>query len=263
MTFRLFFDSTHRQQIYNDLYGYIELSIDGIVKNISTSMVLIVIIANQNAVMAAGFQSLASIRLQAEDYLQHYAYPSPYPPEFKVGHLDDRLKLKPCPTPLLIEFTHQNRIQGNTTLNIRCEGDVRWQLLLPARVDLYDDVMVAAAPLQRGQNLDKSLVNIEKRNISRLNNGYYTLNDRVDELEARRNLKRGAILTTANLRPRLLVKTGQHVTILLEYGDLKIKASGQALRSARQGEVVKVRNNQSGRVVEAVVSGEGQVRIYN
>ncbi len=133
--------------------------------------------------------------------------------------------------------------------------------MLPVRIDLYDDVLVAAQSLHKGQIIGDQQVILQKKNISRLNSGYYSQSDSLLELEVKRNIKRGTILTPMSLQPRLLVKSGQRVTLLLNYKGLHIKSSGQALQSARRGEVVKVRNNQSNRIVEGIVSGEAQVRI--
>jgi flagella basal body P-ring formation protein FlgA len=116
--------------------------------------------------------------------------------------------------------------------------------------------------VHKGQIIDGSLVKHQKKNISRLNNGYYSREIELEGLEARRNLRRGAILTPASLNPRMMVKSGQQVTLILDYKGLQIKSRGQALQSARRGDVIKVRNNQSGKVVEGVVSGEAQVRIH-
>ncbi|MDH5352950.1 MAG: flagellar basal body P-ring formation chaperone FlgA [Gammaproteobacteria bacterium] len=236
-------------------------SIDRILKITAITLLLIGVGISYQPVMAAEFQSLPSIRLQAEEFIAQHPYQSPYPPGFEVGHIDNRLKLKACPNALSIEFTNPNKLFGNTALNISCAGATAWKLLLPVRIDLYDDVLIAATPLHKGQIIDENKVSFQKKNISRLNNGYYARDDDFASLEVRRNLKRGTVLTPNNLRPRLMVKSGQQVTLILEYKGLEIKSTGQALSSARRGEAVKVRNNQSRRVVEGIASGQALVRV--
>lgn len=237
------------------------LSIDRIWKITAIMLLLISACVSYRSVIAAEFQSLPSIRLQAEEFVAQYPYQSPYPPGFEVGHIDNRLKLKACPDALQIEFTNRNKLYGNTALNISCAGATAWKLLLPVRIEIYDDALIAATPLHKGQIIDENKVSFQKTNISRLNNGYYSRDDEFTNLEVRLNLKRGAVLTPNNLRPRLMVKSGQQVTLILEYKGLEIKSTGQALGSARRGEVVRVRNNQSRRIVEGIASGQAQVRI--
>ncbi|MFT5739672.1 MAG: flagella basal body P-ring formation protein FlgA [Gammaproteobacteria bacterium] len=47
----------------------------------------------------------------------------------------------------------------------------------------------------------------------------------------------------------------------MKYKGIEIKSSGQALQSASLGQLVKVRNNQSQKIVEGVVSGDSQVQV--
>ena len=237
------------------------MSIDRILKNTLLSVLLMGSNAGLSLVVANDFQSLQSIRMQAEEFILQYAYETPYPPRFDVSQIDSRLRLKACPYPLLFEFSNRQKTQGSTALTVRCELNTGWKLILPVRIDLFDDVLITAKSLHKGQIIDERQVKFQKQDISRLNNGYYSRNDELSGLEVRRNLKRGAILTPGSLRPRLMVKSGQRVTLVLNYKGLQIKSSGMALQSARRGEVIKVRNNQSKRIVEGIVSGEAEVRV--
>lgn len=214
-----------------------------------------------NSAQASEIQSLSSIRMQAELFVAEYSYESPYPPQFKLGRLDNRLRLKNCKSPLKVEFSNQQRTRGNTSLRVQCDRTGGWKIHLPVSIDIFDDILVSAKPLARGQLIDDNLAKFEKNNVSSLSSGYYTHSDDLQFLEAGRNLKRGEILTPRNLKPRMMVKSGQKVTLILDYKGIQIRSSGHALRSARIGQVVKVRNSQSRRIVEGIVSGEGQVKI--
>lgn len=212
-------------------------------------------------VQAAEIQSLASIRLQAESFIMSYPYQSPYPAGFKLGNLDSRLRLKACHDALSIEFSRRDQVHGNTALLVRCPSNARWKIHLPVRIDVFDDVAVAAKPLLKGQKIDDSAISFQKHNITRLKNGYYSKTSSMNQLQAKRNLARGTVLTPARLAPLLMVRSGQQVTLVLNYNGLQIRSSGKALQSATLGQLVKVRNSQSMKIVEGVVSGEGLVRI--
>ena len=210
---------------------------------------------------ATEFYSLASIRMQIESFIMDYPYSSPYPPRFQLGKLDSRLRLKACSEPLSIEFARRNMVSGNTAILARCPQESAWKIHLPVTIDVFDDVLVAAKPLLKGQFIDTSAVRFQKQNITRLKNGYYSRDSNLGQLESRRNLAQGTVLTPASLSPRLLVHSGQQVTLVLDYNGMQIRSTGEALRSASLGEVVKVRNSQSLKIVEGVVSGEAQVRV--
>ncbi len=206
-------------------------------------------------------QSLTSITFQAESFLADYVYESPYPARFEVSALDPRLNLKPCTQPLSINFSRSDKVMGHTALKIRCHQPVKWQIHLPVRVDVFADVIVNKSPLLRGQTIDSNDIEYRKKNITQLFQGYYRQTDSLHQLQAKRNLAAKSVLNPANLSPRKLVKSGQQVTIVLNMGDLQIKSTGLALQSASRGQVIKVRNTQSNRVVEATVSGEAQVSV--
>jgi flagella basal body P-ring formation protein FlgA len=208
----------------------------------------------------SGLQNLSSIRMQAEGFILQYPYQTPYPVRMRLGHLDSRLRLKACQTALSLSFNRPNVVWGQTALNISCT-DLGWKIHLPVLIEIFDDVLVATKPLMRGQIIDAKMVKLEKKRISDLNSGFFDSKDQLKNLEVKRALRRGDILTSANLAPKLMVKSGQRVTLILDYKGITIKSSGKALRSARLGEVVKVRNSQSLRIVEGVVSAEATVRV--
>ena len=219
------------------------------------------ILAASLQVQAAEIQSLASIRMQTESFIVNYPYQSPYPPRFQLGKLDSRLRLKACPEALNVKFARPDLIAGNTSVRVNCPIKSGWKIHLPVRIDVFEDVLVTAKPLLKGQNIDASSVTFKKQNIARLKNGYYVKNSNFSQLQARRNLSQGTVLTPKNLSPRLMVRSGQQVTLVLDYNGLQIKSTGTAMQSATLGQVVQVRNTQSMRVVEGIVSGEAMVRV--
>ncbi len=206
-------------------------------------------------------QSLASIKLQAESFIAAYPYESPYPARFQLSALDPRLQLKPCASDLEIDFARADKVMGNTALSISCNQPVHWQIHLPVQVDIYDDVMVNRVPLVKGQFIDTKLVKPKKTKVSALFHGYFSEKVALTGLQAKRNLASNTVLTPANLAPRQLVASGQQVTILLNLKGLQVKSTGQALQSASMGQLVKVRNTQSNKIVEGVVTAHGQISV--
>jgi flagellar basal body P-ring formation protein FlgA len=221
--------------------------------------ILFLSLAWQNAV--AERQSLTSIQLQAESFLTNYPYQTPYPVQFKLSSLDPRLNLKACASELRIGFTRQDKISGNTSLNIRCTGPTHWNIHLPVRVDVYDDVLVSRIPLVRGQSLSSTDVKLKKTNISKLNRGYFRQINDLNNLQAKNNLAANKVLDPTNLVPRKLIKLGQKVTIVLNFNGLEVKSSGMALSAASEGQLIKVRNTGSNKIIQGIVSANGQVKV--
>jgi flagellar basal body P-ring formation protein FlgA len=210
---------------------------------------------------AAQRQSLTSIQLQAESFLTSYPYQTPYPVQVKLSRLDPRLKLKACQSDLKIDFTRQDKISGNISLDIRCTHPTSWNIHLPARVDVYDDVLVSRIPLVRGQSLSSTDVKLKKTNISTLNRGYFRHIEDLKNLQAKNNLSANIVLNPSNLAPRKLIKSGQKVTIVLNFNGLEVKSSGEALSAASEGQLIKVRNTGSNKIIQGIVSANGQVKV--
>jgi len=74
--------------------------------------------------------------------------------------------------------------------------------------------------------------------------------------EARRSLRAGEPLRSADLRPALLVRKGGLVTLAYATDTMRLTLTGRALGEGGQGDVVRVLNIQSGRVVEATIDGK-------
>lgn len=226
-----------------------------------SSLIMLLALGYLPGIAQAEPQSLTSIVFQAESFLANYPYSSPYPAQFELAQLDKRLKLKPCAKALDIKFTRSEKVMGNTSLTVRCPSPVNWQLHLPVKVVIFDDVVVNKTPLVKGQTIDTESIIYSKRDISRLHQGFFRRTDPLENLQAKRNLAAKSILNASNLSPLQLVKSGQRVTILLNINGLQVKTSGLALQSASKGQVIKVRNTQSNKVVEGVVSAPGQITV--
>lgn len=206
-------------------------------------------------------QSLASIELQVESFIINFPYATTYPVSFKISKIDDRLNLKPCDDDLSIKFTRSDKTMGNTSISIRCHAPINWQIHLPISVQVFDDVLVNKTPLVKGQPINSHNIQYQKKDISTLQQGYFQRSTALEHLQAKRNLAAHTILSSSNLTQRMLVKSGQEVSIILNAKGLQIKSSGRALQSARRGQAVKVKNTRSNKVVEGIVTGEAQVTV--
>ncbi len=87
---------------------------------------------------------------------------------------------------------------------------------------------------------------------------------RIEELDgkvARRTLLPARYVPVNALREAWLVEQGAPVQVLFEAGPLKITVSAMCLQSGSAGDVVRVRNMDSGKVFSGVVANDGTVRV--
>ena len=85
--------------------------------------------------------------------------------------------------------------------------------------------------------------------------------DRAVGMQARRQLRAGQALKTADLAKPDLVQRDQTVTLIYQAAGLYLTIRGKALDGGTEGDVVNVLNLQSKRTVSGTVIGRGQVAI--
>jgi flagella basal body P-ring formation protein FlgA len=75
------------------------------------------------------------------------------------------------------------------------------------------------------------------------------------------SLRPGMVLRTSHLQLPVLVKRNEEVELIARGKNFIVKAKGVALENGRLGEVIRVRNKDSQKVVFAKVVGERLVEV--
>lgn len=171
-------------------------------------------------------------------------------------------RLARCTKPLTSALPAGDRLDlARLRYDIRCEGHNGWELAVTVKPDVYLPILVAKTTLERGKQLAASDVEVKKRNIAGLRDGFisnpdealgYTLKKRVRELQP---------IAPSHLDQPVLVERGQQVLMIAEQDGVQAKMMGEALKKGRKGDMIKVRNLQSQRVVTARVDDIGVVRM--
>ncbi|NBQ88191.1 MAG: flagella basal body P-ring formation protein FlgA [Betaproteobacteria bacterium] len=129
----------------------------------------------------------------------------------------------------------------------------------PPQADLRP-VLVAAGPLQRGETLDASDVKLVQMPANQLGGRVIAQLSEVTHTELLRDLPAGTPIRPSDIRPILLVKKGQMVTLSIN-GENRFVISAQleAMQDGKLGEQIKLKNPESGRIVSGVVQGPNAV----
>jgi flagellar basal body P-ring formation protein FlgA len=120
-------------------------------------------------------------------------------------------------------------------------------------------VLVASRPLLRGDGVGAADVHGEERDITRLGYGYIENLDQVAGRSLARAVARGSVLSPGALGGRRMVRAGDHVQMVARLDGIEVRADGVALGSGDNGARLRVRNESSGKVVDAMVSSPGVV----
>lgn len=173
--------------------------------------------------------------------------------------LDTRLNLPVCSQSLDIE-PFSGKSSGRTTLKISCETPA-WSLLVPVNIRSFQQVVVAKSPVTRNAMVAANVLAVEEREIKPSLSDFFVDPTLVSGRLAKRAINTDQIITAPMLTNPNVVSKGQSVIIEATTGNFAIRTAGEALTNGGLGDTIRVRNAQSGRLVEGTVVSEGKVRI--
>ncbi|MFA7553457.1 MAG: flagellar basal body P-ring formation chaperone FlgA [Spongiibacteraceae bacterium] len=204
----------------------------------------------------------ASVSLFMDGYIQQLqeSYGDEVRIEYHIRSLDPRLAMADCPHKPISELKSPNSI-GNINIRVSCQQGQPWSLFVPVSVDLFRPIVVTTLPTAKGSTLTASQLELREMDVSQINGSYFTRIEDVTGNQASRPLNADSVIVAGYIEPPLLVKRGESVMITAKSGGLLVKISGTALADGHLGEQIRVRNNQSKRIVDAVVDALGQVVI--
>ncbi|WP_232595699.1 flagellar basal body P-ring formation chaperone FlgA [Marinibactrum halimedae] len=180
--------------------------------------------------------------------------------DIKVNPPDPRLKLVRCEQPISVKIL-STRATSRITSQVRCESQTPWSVYITSSVALFHNVVVATSPLAKGNALRQEDLELQKRDVSRLGKGFLLNTDSAIGMELRRPLRLGEPLRETLLIPPQVIDRGDTVAITAISQQVSVVANGTALSNGRTGDKIRVRNENSDRVVRAEVTGPGEVTI--
>jgi flagellar basal body P-ring formation protein FlgA len=177
----------------------------------------------------------------------------------KAVPLDPRVRLVPCSVPLHAMLADAIRPEPRLSVPVQCPQGAGWTVRVQVQLQLFRPVLVTNRALLRGDGLRPADVHAEERDVTRLGYGYVDNLDQVAGRTLARALPNGSVLTPAALGGRRMVRAGDHVQVVANLDGIVVRADGVALGSGDNGARLRVRNESSGKVVDAMVHAPGVV----
>lgn len=125
-------------------------------------------------------------------------------------------------------------------------------------ISAYADVPVAARRLEHGQRLNKDIVKLVTRDITKYKNPASTRN-RWKNLRTIRQLEEGQVITASSIEELPMVYTGQRVKIISKQGNVKLLLNGIAIDDGTIGDTVKIRRLGAAKPFIGIVADKGTV----
>lgn len=179
--------------------------------------------------------------------------------EVGVGALDSRLAFTPCAEPIQVS-ADLSRLQTRVNARVSCAAPSPWALYVPAELRIIKPVSVAARDLQRGEILGEADIAEHEHNILAGDAASAVRRMDLPGQVVRRTILAGSVLSASLLEQPLQVRRGDRIDVESGSGGISVRITAEAMGSARRGEKLRVRNLQSGRTIDVIVTGAGTAR---
>ncbi|MCP4414236.1 MAG: flagellar basal body P-ring formation protein FlgA [Gammaproteobacteria bacterium] len=211
------------------------------------------------SVFATEIQNLQQLKSIAENFIHHNLQTnSDRKYKIQSGKLDPRLRLVNCDS-LPEAFTPPgSRLQGNTTVGIRCNSPKPWSIYIPVKIAIYQQAMVATIKLARGHILSDDDITLEEVDVSRIRGQVFSNMAPLTGTKLKTSVQPGQVLDTTQV---CLVCKGDTVTITADDQLISISMSGVALNDGSKGDIIRVQNNASRLIIDATIMNNHTVMV--
>jgi flagellar basal body P-ring formation protein FlgA len=176
-----------------------------------------------------------------------------------MGQIDARLNLTACDDPTVF-LPQGGKINGKTTLGIRCNSPKRWNIFVAAQVQLIGDFLVAATPLAQGHVVTESDIKKVSGDIMGLAAGSVTNQEYVIGKTLQQSVPAGTTFKTTGLKSALAIQQGQMVKVVAIGKSFNVSTDGQAIGNAAEGQVTKAKTT-SGQLVTGIAKAGGVLEV--
>lgn len=204
-----------------------------------------------------GRQDMQAVRDAVRQFLLREATGLPGTVTVEVGALDNRLNLANCQA-LDTYLPPGSRLWGRVNVGVRCTAPARWQISVPSQVRVSGNYYVTSRPVMSGQTIMESDIAAVEGDLTAMSSNVVT--DPAQALGHMSNMSLGAgiALRQDSLRLQQVVVQGQTVRLTSNGSGFRVSTDAQALNSASEGQLVKVKTA-NGQVISGTAHAGGVV----
>ncbi|HTN30949.1 MAG TPA: flagellar basal body P-ring formation chaperone FlgA [Pseudomonas sp.] len=161
-------------------------------------------------------------------------------------------------TPQVQSLSGRQELLARQRYRLSC-AQPQWSQDVTAQAKVSVLLLVARHTLDRDQALTAEDVKVKRQELARHDRGFFGKAEQVVGQTAKRRIRAGQMLSAELLDAPLWVRRGQSVTIRARHDGIEASTLGEALANGREGEIVRVRNRSSEKIIDAQVIGDGVV----
>lgn len=144
---------------------------------------------------------------------------------------------------------------------ISVNGVVKSKVKLSGWVDVFESVVCARRNFKKGEITEKGDFYLARKNISHLSSRILTDIGKAVGLMTKHTIKKDTCIKEWMLEKPLIVDRGDMITILAESGNLRVTAPGIVLVKGHRGDLIRVQNSMSKKVIYARVINKSTVNV--
>lgn len=177
----------------------------------------------------------------------------------QITHIGNSEQLSACSQALRISTDTTAAIDARQRIQMQCPDSPGWTHNAWAQPSVFLQAVHAATLIDRGTTLSSSQLTLTEVELGKASRGFFQDIEDVSGQGAKRRIRPGQLITPALISAPLMVRRGQPVTIRASHDGINAATKGQALSNGKVGDVIRVRNLSSEKVIEAQVLEPGVV----
>lgn len=174
-----------------------------------------------------------------------------------ASNLDERIFATDCPEGLNTSSSSHNGSASNITVLVECPTD-NWRIYVPVRLTMTVPMVTALHAISRGQVITERDVTISMVDLLRFRRQGFSSQDMVIGAKTKKNLQLNDVINHNDI---CVVCRNESILIKATNNGMNITTKGIALSDGNLGEQIKVKNERSNRIIDAQVSGMGEVTV--
>ena len=156
-----------------------------------------------------------------------------------------------------------DRLGGHTSWKVQIlHNNKKYKtLMVRAKVDVIDEVVVAKERIQRGDKIAKEDLVTKMKNISQEKKGFSPGNDLVVGQQAIRNINQNEALKANLVEEPVIVDKGAPIKIFFRSKNIYLTNLGVAMKAAKRGDLIPVRILANKKTIYAIVRDEKMAEV--
>lgn len=146
------------------------------------------------------------------------------------------------------------------SLIFRVNGKVEKNFTIPGELKALAPVIIATDSLPRGSLLTPANTQEAIKDLTRHDNPSTNLR-RILGKRLKRTVRAHDVIHSSDVEIPPLIQRGQLVKIIIRTGNMHLSATGVARRDGKQGEIIRVRNANSNKLIQGKVTAAGTVEV--